>query len=105
MNRVGDQPTSAVIETDLARDLDPDVLAAAIETAGYDYKTRELGAATSVLAAASPLLEGVSGRYFADSNEAPVVDSTFTGPARGFGVAPTHSIPTTRAACGSSPST
>ena len=78
----------AVVDTNLARDLDPDALAAAIETAGYEYKTREQGAATSVLVAASPLLEGVSGRYFADCNEAPVVDSTFTGPPRGFGVAP-----------------
>ena len=78
----------AVIETQLARELEPDVLTAAIETAGYDYKTREQGAATSVLVAASPLLDGVSGRYFADCNEAPVVDSSFTGPPRGFGVAP-----------------
>ena len=78
----------AVIESSLARHLDTDVLAAAIETAGYEYKTRAQGAATSVLVAASPLLEGVSGRYFADCNEAPVVDATFTGPPRGFGVAP-----------------
>jgi NAD(P)-dependent dehydrogenase (short-subunit alcohol dehydrogenase family) len=78
----------AVIETGLARDLDPGVLAAAIETAGYEYKTREQGAATSALVAASPLLVGVGGRYFADCNEVPVVDSTFTGPPRGFGVAP-----------------
>jgi NAD(P)-dependent dehydrogenase (short-subunit alcohol dehydrogenase family) len=34
------------------------------------YKTPEQGAATSTLLAASPLLEGVSGRYFADCNEA-----------------------------------
>jgi hypothetical protein len=78
----------AVIETNLARNLDPDILAAAIETAGYEYKTREQGAATSVLVAASPLLEGITGRYFADCNQAPVVDSTFTGPPRGFSVAP-----------------
>jgi NAD(P)-dependent dehydrogenase (short-subunit alcohol dehydrogenase family) len=94
----------AVMETNLARDLDPDVLAAAIETAGYEYKTREQGAATSVLVAASPLLESVSGRYFADCNEAPVVDSSFTGPPRGFGAAPMRSTPTTRAGYGSSPS-
>jgi NAD(P)-dependent dehydrogenase (short-subunit alcohol dehydrogenase family) len=38
-------------------------------------KTAEQGAATSVLLAASPLLEGVGGRYFADCNEAlPVRD-------------------------------
>jgi NAD(P)-dependent dehydrogenase (short-subunit alcohol dehydrogenase family) len=35
-----------------------------------DWKTPEQGAATSVLLAASPLVEGVSGRYFEDCNEA-----------------------------------
>ncbi|MFJ3216069.1 SDR family NAD(P)-dependent oxidoreductase [Kitasatospora sp. NPDC086801] len=34
------------------------------------WKSTEQGAATSVLLAASPLLEGVSGRYFEDCNEA-----------------------------------
>ena len=33
-------------------------------------KTPEQGAATSVLLAVSPLLEGISGRYFEDCNEA-----------------------------------
>ncbi|MYT73699.1 MULTISPECIES: SDR family NAD(P)-dependent oxidoreductase [unclassified Streptomyces] len=37
-------------------------------------KTVEQGAATSVLLAVSPLLEGVGGRYFADCQEAEVVD-------------------------------
>jgi NAD(P)-dependent dehydrogenase (short-subunit alcohol dehydrogenase family) len=36
-------------------------------------KTVEQGAATSVLLAASPLLEGIGGRYFEDCNEAVVV--------------------------------
>jgi NAD(P)-dependent dehydrogenase (short-subunit alcohol dehydrogenase family) len=36
-------------------------------------KTPEQGAATSVLLATSPLLEGIGGRYFEDCNEAPVV--------------------------------
>lgn len=36
-------------------------------------KTIEQGAATSVLLAASPLLDGIGGRYFEDCNEAPVV--------------------------------
>ena len=35
-------------------------------------KTPEQGAATSVLLAASPLLEGIGGRYFEDCNEAPI---------------------------------
>ncbi|MEV5365275.1 SDR family NAD(P)-dependent oxidoreductase [Streptomyces cellulosae] len=37
------------------------------------YKTPAQGAATSVLLAASPLLEGVTGRYFEDNQEAPIV--------------------------------
>ncbi|WP_062206650.1 SDR family NAD(P)-dependent oxidoreductase [Streptomyces sp. NBRC 109706] len=45
------------------------------------YKTPEQGAATSVLLAASPLLEGVTGRYFEDNQEAPTVrgDQSETG--------------------------
>ena len=40
--------------------------------ANFNWKTVEQGAATSVLAAASPLLEGVTGRYLEDCNEAEV---------------------------------
>jgi len=36
----------------------------------YPWRTVEQGAATSVLLAASPLVEGVGGRYFEDCNEA-----------------------------------
>jgi NAD(P)-dependent dehydrogenase (short-subunit alcohol dehydrogenase family) len=43
----------------------------AMKTPVERRKTVEQGAATSVLLAASPLLEGVSGRYFEDCNEAP----------------------------------
>jgi len=44
--------------------------------AGARWKTPEQGAATSVLLAASPLLDGISGRYFEDCNEAgPPVDA------------------------------
>lgn len=44
------------------------------EEAGvFRMKTPEQGAATSVLLAASPLVEGVGGRYFEDCNEAEVV--------------------------------
>ena len=39
----------------------------------FHVKTPEQGAATSVLLAASPLVEGVGGRYFEDCNEAEVV--------------------------------
>lgn len=47
-------------------------------------KNPQQGAATSVLLAASPLLEGIGGRYFEDCNEAVIVDrrpSDFTGVA------------------------
>jgi NAD(P)-dependent dehydrogenase (short-subunit alcohol dehydrogenase family) len=40
----------------------------------FRMKTPEQGAATSVLLAASPLVEGVGGRYFEDCQEAQVVD-------------------------------
>jgi NAD(P)-dependent dehydrogenase (short-subunit alcohol dehydrogenase family) len=48
-------------------------------------KTPQQGAATSVLLAASPLLQGVSGRYFEDCNEALVVTN---GNGYASGVAP-----------------
>jgi NAD(P)-dependent dehydrogenase (short-subunit alcohol dehydrogenase family) len=38
-------------------------------------KTPEQGAATSVLLAAHPLLDGIGGRYFGDCQEQPVVDA------------------------------
>jgi NAD(P)-dependent dehydrogenase (short-subunit alcohol dehydrogenase family) len=48
-------------------------------------KNTAQGAATSVLLAASPLLEGIGGRYFEDCNEAPTVPRR---PADYRGVAP-----------------
>jgi NAD(P)-dependent dehydrogenase (short-subunit alcohol dehydrogenase family) len=41
----------------------------------FHWKSTEQGAATSVLVATSPRLEGVGGRYFEDCNEAAVDDS------------------------------
>jgi NAD(P)-dependent dehydrogenase (short-subunit alcohol dehydrogenase family) len=58
----------------------------AFRSAGTDFKSVEQGAATSVLLAASPFLEGIGGRYFEDCNEAAVVNRR-GGPGRG-GVAP-----------------
>ena len=54
-------------------------------------KTPEQGAATSVLLATSPLLDGVSGRYFEDCNEARTVPRA-TRPVTAS--ASTRSIPT-----------
>jgi len=50
----------------------------------FPWKSVEQGAATSVLLAASPLVQGVSGRYFEDGNEAEVT----TDPALQHGVWP-----------------
>jgi NAD(P)-dependent dehydrogenase (short-subunit alcohol dehydrogenase family) len=45
---------------------------AAAGGADLKWKTPEQGAATSILVATSPLLEGIGGRYFEDCNEAEV---------------------------------
>lgn len=47
-------------------------------------KTPEQGAATSVLLAASPLLDGIGGRYFEDCNEATSVTCRPTDFSGGF---------------------
>jgi NAD(P)-dependent dehydrogenase (short-subunit alcohol dehydrogenase family) len=53
-----------VTEEEIAR------LRAATGSAAPNWKTPEQGAATSVLVATSPLVDGIGGRYFEDCNEA-----------------------------------
>lgn len=67
------------IATNLQRHLPADYMARAEAAARADpraiqLKTPAQGAATSALLAASPLVEGVTGRYFEDCHEAPPVD-------------------------------
>jgi NAD(P)-dependent dehydrogenase (short-subunit alcohol dehydrogenase family) len=66
------------IATNLQRHVGPDTYLpeaqARFRRAGTAFKTVEQGAATSVLLATSPLLEGIGGRYFEDCAEATVVD-------------------------------
>ena len=76
----------AIEETNLSRYLDPNYLAQLRRSGVYQYKTTEQGAATSVLVATWPPLEGIGGRYFQDCNEAPVVDPITAAPT-GAGVA------------------
>jgi NAD(P)-dependent dehydrogenase (short-subunit alcohol dehydrogenase family) len=73
----------AILDTNLSRHMDPGYLAelraSATNAETFDgsqlrYKTIEQGAATSVLVATSPQLEGVGGRYFEDCNEAVLLD-------------------------------
>ncbi|GLZ33763.1 oxidoreductase [Lentzea sp. NBRC 105346] len=56
------------ISTNLQRHMDPEVLQRIIAERGssFRWKTVEQGAATSVLVATSPQLEGVGGKYFED---------------------------------------
>jgi len=61
------------IATALQRHVDPAELDRLRGATTVTRKTIEQGAATSVLLAASPLLDGVCGRYFVDCNEAEVV--------------------------------
>jgi Sulfatase len=53
------------------------------DSGSFHWKTPEQGAATAVLLATSPLLEGIGGRYFEDCNEAGP-----SQPGTGRGVAP-----------------
>jgi NAD(P)-dependent dehydrogenase (short-subunit alcohol dehydrogenase family) len=68
----------AILETNLARHMDPETLQARVGSGAFRFKTREQGAATSALVATSPQLEGVGGRYFEDCDEAGVVDAPTT---------------------------
>jgi NAD(P)-dependent dehydrogenase (short-subunit alcohol dehydrogenase family) len=62
----------AIFDTRLGRHVDAGHAASAAKH--LKLKTVEQGAATSVLLATSPSLEGIGGRYFEDCNEAPVVE-------------------------------
>jgi NAD(P)-dependent dehydrogenase (short-subunit alcohol dehydrogenase family) len=73
----------AILESNLARHIDPALLEQLRTSGVYRYKTLQQGAATSVLVATWPALEGDGGHYFEDANEAPVVET----PTGGSGVA------------------
>jgi NAD(P)-dependent dehydrogenase (short-subunit alcohol dehydrogenase family) len=63
----------AIADTNLSRYMDPGELERLRSSGAYTYKSREQGAATSVLVATDPALEGQGGRYFEDCHEAEVV--------------------------------
>jgi NAD(P)-dependent dehydrogenase (short-subunit alcohol dehydrogenase family) len=77
------------IATNLQRHVNPEALAQARRQAGAptELKTLAQGAATSVLAAASPLVHGIGGRYLEDCHEAQTLASRAEGDGR-HGVAP-----------------
>ncbi|MFF1878937.1 SDR family NAD(P)-dependent oxidoreductase [Leifsonia sp. NPDC058230] len=63
----------AIADSNLSRYYDPAVLDDLRSSGRYTYKTLQQGAATSVFVGTSPLLEGIGGRYFENSQQA-VVD-------------------------------
>jgi NAD(P)-dependent dehydrogenase (short-subunit alcohol dehydrogenase family) len=67
-----------IAATNLSRHMDPEILKGLLESPLFRPKSIEQGAATSVLVATSPLLEGIGGRYFEDCNEAEPVDPDST---------------------------
>lgn len=76
------------ILTNLQRHLDDDTMRAfgVMDADGHltplpYYKTPAQGAATSVLLAASPLVSGVTGRYFDDNQEAPIAVESAENPS------------------------
>jgi len=85
----------AILETNLSRHMSPEVLERVwtgvrkrqAQSGGPGLKTREQGAATSVLVATSPQLDGTGGRYFEDCNEAHLLPADFS-PETANGVAP-----------------
>ena len=87
-----------IMSTNLSRYMDPDQAAqlraaeaagepGSIQGAPFRFKTIAQGAATSVLVATSPQLDGIGGRYFEDNNEAEKLSPEAVGAASG-GVAP-----------------
>ena len=85
----------AIAETNLSRHMNREELGSLRASGTFRFKTIGQGAATSVLVATSPQLEGIGGRYFEDCNQAPVLtgdptDRTGPGsyrPLEGGGVA------------------
>ena len=73
----------AIPDTNLGRNMDPATWERLRASGLYRFKTIEEGAATSVLAATSPLLDGVGGRYFEDCNEGELVTDVQADTPRG----------------------
>jgi NAD(P)-dependent dehydrogenase (short-subunit alcohol dehydrogenase family) len=73
-----------ILETGLARHMDQYLLKRLVDSGAYTFKTPEQGAATSVLTAASPLLDGATGIYLEDCNEAHPVTRAPEGTAGGI---------------------
>lgn len=76
------------IMTNLQRHVPAEQVERMKQSATMRMKTPEQGAATSVLCAARPELEGVGGRYFEDCNEARVVTKRESSGVAAFAIDP-----------------
>jgi NAD(P)-dependent dehydrogenase (short-subunit alcohol dehydrogenase family) len=76
----------AIADSNLSRYYDPQVLAELRASGKYTFKTLQQGAATSVFVATAPVLEGIGGRYFENSQQA-VVGQPDAGGTDAAGVA------------------
>jgi hypothetical protein len=90
-----------ITATNLSRHLEPSTLSRIRSSGTFTDKTLQQGAATSVLVATSPFLDGVGGRYFEDCNETMRLDPSApdTTPS---GVAPSPWTQRRRPGCGRS---
>ncbi len=77
----------AILESNLSRHMDPALLEQLRSSGRYRYKTLAQGAATSVLVATWPALDGLGGRYFEHNQQATVADDAADAYAHGHGVA------------------
>jgi NAD(P)-dependent dehydrogenase (short-subunit alcohol dehydrogenase family) len=90
----------AISSTNLARHMDPDVLAEVITSSTYEFKTLEQGAATSVFVSVAPQL----GASLADTSRIAkkcLSSSRARRAAGASGSPPMRSIPISPSACGS----
>jgi NAD(P)-dependent dehydrogenase (short-subunit alcohol dehydrogenase family) len=69
----------AIADSNLSRHYDPQVLADLRASGKYTFKTLQQGAATSVFVATAPVLEGIGGRYFENSQQAVLGDPEACG--------------------------
>jgi NAD(P)-dependent dehydrogenase (short-subunit alcohol dehydrogenase family) len=69
----------AIADSNLSRYYDPAVLDDLRASGRYTYKTLQQGAATSVFVGTSPLLDGIGGLYFENSQQAVVDDPDACG--------------------------
>jgi NAD(P)-dependent dehydrogenase (short-subunit alcohol dehydrogenase family) len=78
----------AISDTNLTRHLPAEEVERLLTSGVFTFKTTQQGAATSVLVATRPELEGVGGRYFEDCNQALPYDPEVRGGVTAYALDP-----------------